>query len=323
MSERKPGIIFAGGGTGGHLYPALAVAAELRRRRGDARILFVGTRRGIESRVVPGEGFDIRYISSRGVRGRRGLGAAVTALTLAVGVLQALHLVAGFSPDLVFGSGGYASAAVVIAASALHRRIVLQEQNAVPGLTNRKLASRAGRIYLGFDAARRWLPGHPGLVVTGNPLRRELFSVGGDPRATFGFDDRPVLLVFGGSQGARTLNDAASAFLSRATDVQGIVQTGTRDLERTRTRLADAGDRVRVIPFIEKMHLAYRAADLVLARAGALSISEIAAVGLPAILVPYPYAADDHQRWNARTLVDAGGAVSIDDDELDLSLIHI
>ena len=317
MRDRAPRILFAGGGTGGHLYPAIAVARELQARHEGARILFVGTRRGIESRVVPAEKLDIQFIASRGVRGRGAVGAAVTAMVLAAGVLQAIRIVTGFAPDIVFGSGGYASAAVVIAASALRRRIVLQEQNSIPGLTNRKLARRAERIYLGFESAGRWLAGHPGLLVTGNPLRRELFDETGDARGSFGFDERPVLLVFGGSQGARTLNDAAAGFLAEATGVQGIVQTGERDYERIARMLAPAGRRVRVVPYIEAMHLAYRAADVVLSRAGALSVAEIAAVGLPAILVPYPHAADDHQSWNARALVDAGGAVSIADANLD------
>ncbi len=311
-------IVFAGGGTGGHVYPALAVADALRRRIGDFEALFIGTKVGLEAKVVSEASYTMKFIHARGFRGRGVARKFLTLVGIAVGVVQAIWIVAANRPDLVFGAGGYASAAVVIAASFLGKTIVLQEQNSIPGMTNRMLASRAARIYLGFERAAEMFGDHPGLVVTGNPLRRSVLDdVEGDPKAAFGLDAQgPVLLVFGGSQGSHSLNRAAVDFFLRSGDVQGIVQTGLRDYGWVRDRLRDVGGRVFVSPYISNIHVAYRAADVALARAGALSISELSAVGLPSILVPYPYAADDHQVSNARILVETGGAVMITDGEL-------
>lgn len=311
-------IIFAGGGTGGHVYPALAVSDALRARIGDFEALFIGTKAGLEAKVVPEAAYTMRFIHARGFRGRGLARKFFTLVGIAVGVVQAIWIVAAFRPDLVFGAGGYASAAVVLAASFLGKTIVIQEQNSIPGMTNRMFASRAARIYLGFERAAEMFGDHPGLVVTGNPLRQSVLDdVEGDPKTVFGLDRHgPVLLVFGGSQGSHSLNRAAVDFFLRRPAVQGIVQTGRHDYGWVHDRLRDTEGRVYVSPYITDIHVAYRAADIALARAGALSISELSAVGLPSILVPYPYAADDHQVSNARILAEAGGAVVIRDDEL-------
>jgi UDP-N-acetylglucosamine--N-acetylmuramyl-(pentapeptide) pyrophosphoryl-undecaprenol N-acetylglucosamine transferase len=247
------------------------------------------------------------------------VGKALTMGSLFIGFFQSLQVISRFRPDLVFGSGGYASAAVVLAAAMLGITIVLQEQNSVPGLTNRILASRAHSIYIGFERARRYFGNKAVVLHTGNPLRKEIVTpVSGDPLASFGLSaGHSVLLVFGGSQGAHRLNKAAAEYLLSHDEIQGIIQTGERDYEWVREQLRDLGDRVHIAPYISDMNLAYRASTVALARAGALSVSELAAVGLPAILVPYPYAADDHQRYNAEVLTSAGGAVMIEDSDLD------
>ena len=313
-----PRILFAGGGTGGHVYPALSVAMELERRHDGFEALFVGTKSGLEARVVPQSGFDIHFIFSRGARGRGIAGNVLTMASLLVGFFQSLQVISRFKPDLVFGSGGYASAAVVMAASMLGITIVLQEQNSIPGLTNRLLASRARRIYTGFERAREHFKNGDRVVHTGNPLRKEIVAaVTDDPFAVFGLEPgHPVLLVFGGSQGARKLNEAAVEYLEMRDDVQAIIQTGDGDYEWVKERLNRLDAKVHVAPYISNMNLAYRASTAALARAGALSVSELAAVGLPAVLVPYPFAADDHQRFNAEVLVDAGGAVMIQNCDL-------
>lgn len=311
-------VLFAGGGTGGHVFPALSVADELKSRLPGFEALFVGTKDGLEAGAVPDAGYPIRFISSRSVRGKGFPGKLLTLTALSVGLLQAARIISRFKPNLVFGSGGYASAAAILAASLLRRRIVLQEQNSIPGLTNRLLAPRAARIYLGFEKAREYMGKHRGLVVTGNPLRREIVSEGvRRPREVFGLaEGSPLLLVFGGSQGASRLNRAAVEFILAREDVQAILQTGGTDYGWMRESLKGAEGRVFVSPFLKKIHVAYRAADVALARAGALSISELAAVGLPSILVPYPFAADDHQRHNASLLVSAGGAVLMENGQL-------
>ena len=313
-----PRVLFAGGGTGGHIYPALAVADELKKRHAGFEPLFVGTRSGLESSVIERLEYPIEYISSRGVRGRGIPGKILTIAALAVGFFQSLRLVHAFDPDLVFGAGGYASAAVVLASSALRRRIVLQEQNSIPGLANRLLAPLASRIYLGFEQAAGFFGRRSRPLYTGNPIRESIVhSRESDPRAEFGLEnDAPVLLVFGGSQGASRLNKAVVECLEHRTGLQAIIQTGTRDFDWVDERLSKDCTKTFVSPYISDIDLAYRAATVALSRAGALSVSELAAVGLPAILVPYPHAADDHQRANAGYLVEAGGALLVEDSEL-------
>lgn len=310
-------VLFAAGGTGGHVYPALAVAGELS-ARGGFEALFVGTRAGLEARVVPAAGYPIRYIPSRGVRGRGPLGKLKTIAMLVVGTVYAAGIIARFRPDVVFGSGGYASVAAVTAAFLLGRAVVLQEQNSIPGLANRILSPLARRIYIGFETARERLGGGERVLWTGNPLRRSVCAArDASARGVFGLRaDMPVLLVFGGSQGALRLNMAAAQFLRSRRDLQGIVQTGAKGFEAVRGELQGVGPRVFVSPYIDDIDKAYAAADIALARAGALSVSELAAAALPAVLVPYPYAADDHQTGNAGVLVDAGGAVLITDSQL-------
>jgi UDP-N-acetylglucosamine--N-acetylmuramyl-(pentapeptide) pyrophosphoryl-undecaprenol N-acetylglucosamine transferase len=317
-------ILFAAGGTGGHILPAISVADELRTRGCDLEMLFIGTRSGLEGRLVPAAGYEIRFIRAGGVRGKGAAARIRNTASIVAGFFQSLVILSRFRPDLVFGSGGYASAAVVLAAAFLRKRIVIQEQNSIPGLTNRLLARCAGRIYLGFGKASGYFGNHRGIVVTGNPLRECLSAPEPmDARAAFGLEaGKPVILVFGGSQGARTLNRAATGYLLSHRDVQAIIQTGVQDCEWVRERLlGEQPQRCFIRPYIDDMHRAYAAASVGLARAGALSVSEIAATALPSILVPYPHAADNHQLYNALFLVDVGGAIVIADSDLNESTL--
>ncbi len=310
-------VVFATGGTGGHLYPAIAVAEKMQERAGSFQPLFVGNRSGMELIDSRKYGFRSRSIISRSIRGRSLPGVIATLISLAAGTVQSLFILARFKPDLVMGFGGYASAAVVIASVLLRRRIVLQEQNSIPGTTNRLLARTALRIYLGFENAGRFLGDREAekSIFTGNPLRRDITSpYSGDARKAFGLrTDIPVLLVFGGSQGARSLSRAAAEYFLENPQVQGIIQTGRAEYGRVAELLSGVGSRVFIAEYISNIREAYEAADMALARAGALSVSELAAVGLPSILVPYPHATDDHQTLNARYLEEGGGAVLIKD----------
>jgi len=326
--EKGLRIIFAGGGTGGHVYPALAVAEAFAARHDRFEALFTGTRAGLEAKVVPEAGHRIVFISSRVVRERGLAGKIGTMFRLAAGIVESSVIIARFKPDLVFGSGGYASAATVMAAAILGRRVVIQEQNSVPGLANRVLARRAERVYIGFKEAAGRFGARKGVVFTGNPLRRGIARIAGpgarsperrrEARRIFGLsDDKPVLLVFGGSQGARTLNRAAAGYLLSDERVQGIIQTGRKDYAEMKSLMGPAGARVFLAEYISNIDSAYMAADAALARSGALSVSELAAVGMPCVLVPYPFSADDHQAGNAGALVRAGGAVMIRDCDLD------
>ncbi|MFO7916252.1 MAG: undecaprenyldiphospho-muramoylpentapeptide beta-N-acetylglucosaminyltransferase [Candidatus Krumholzibacteriales bacterium] len=311
-------IVFAGGGTGGHIYPALAVADEMKSRFDSFNPLFVGTRAGLESEIIEEFGYSLRFIVSGPMRGRKFWRRIGTLSGMAAGMIQSIIIISRFKPDLVIGFGGYASVSVVVAASVLGKAIVLQEQNSIPGLTNRMLSRFAERIYLGFNHAARFFSDREKLLHTGNPLRSVITEeYEGDAAAAFGLaGDLPVLLAFGGSQGASSLNRAALEYIRSTGGVQMIIQTGKRDYRMMKSELSGFGDRVFVTDYIKNIREAYEAADIVISRAGALSVSEIASVGIPAILVPYPFSADNHQVENARYLEEAGGAVMVEDSEL-------
>ncbi|MFN8586429.1 MAG: undecaprenyldiphospho-muramoylpentapeptide beta-N-acetylglucosaminyltransferase [Candidatus Eisenbacteria bacterium] len=314
-------ILIAGGGTGGHVFPGIAVAEELRRLRPDCEVVFVGTRRGLESQAVPEAGFPIRYMASSGFNRRRWWTWPVAALTNLVGLLQALVLVLTENPKVVLGTGGYVSAPISFAAKLLGRPLILQEQNSRPGLANRLLSRIADEVHLSFLEARSHFPRKDHLKVTGNPVRAHILA--GDAEAAmreFDLDPaRPVVFVFGGSLGASRINEAAVETLRQLKDrvsLQMILQTGRHDHDRVKAIVDAEKLPARVLPFVKKIHMAYAAADLVVCRAGAMTLAEIAVCGLPAILVPYPFAAHNHQEDNAANLVDRGAAVMIADSEL-------
>lgn len=314
-------ILIAGGGTGGHVFPGIAVAEELKRQRRDVEVVFVGTRQGIEAQAVPEAGFRIRFLASAGFHRRRWWLWPGAALVNVLGVLQALWVVLSENPKAVLGTGGYVSAPLSVAAKLLGRPLVLQEQNSIPGLANRVLARFANEVHLSFLEARGWFSRKDHLKVTGNPVRAHILS-GDRESAMREFQlqpGRPTVFVFGGSLGARRINEAAIDTLKRLkgrVDVQFILQTGRPDFERVRAAVQAEQLPATVMPFVKKIHMAYAVADLVVCRAGAMTLAEIAACGLPSVLVPYPYAAHNHQEVNAANLVERGAAVSIVDAEL-------
>jgi len=313
--------MIAGGGTGGHVYPGIAVAEELTESRRDSQVLFVGSRRGLEAQAVPEAGFRIRYIWSRGFPRRAWWRWPAAIVTNVVGFVQALWLVATERPDVVLGAGGYVSAPVSLAGWLLGRPVIIQEQNSIPGLTNRLLSSIASEVHLSFVEARSYFRRKDHLKVSGNPVRKHILS--GD-RATaireFGLvPDGPIVFIFGGSLGAHRINEAALEAMRRLkgrVEVQFILQTGRQDFERVKETVEKEQLPARVMPFLRRIHMAYAAADLVVCRSGAMTLAEIAACGTPAILIPYPYAAHDHQVVNASNLVDRGAAAMILDREL-------
>jgi len=312
-AARRGSVVIAGGGTGGHLYPGLALADALGEQGFD--VTFVGTASGIEARVVPAAGYPLRLLPGQQLRGGGARRAAAGLAAVARGAVRGRGLLGELRPRLVVGVGGYASVAVVLAARLSGIPIVLLEQNVVPGAANRFLGRLAARVCVGFAESARFFP-RGRAAHTGNPIRREL--LGGATRAPRA---RPGLLVFGGSAGAHRLNvavvEALAALGAAARGLEVTHQTGPADLEEVRRAYRALALAARVEPFIADMGGAYAAADLVIARAGAMSCAEITAVGLPAILVPYPHAADDHQRLNAEVLVAAGAAEMILDRECD------
>jgi UDP-N-acetylglucosamine--N-acetylmuramyl-(pentapeptide) pyrophosphoryl-undecaprenol N-acetylglucosamine transferase len=308
-------LIIAGGGTGGHLFPGIAVAEEFLSRDPANQVLFVGTERGIEARAVPAAGFPLELISAAGIRGKGGLGKLRGAAMMFNGYRQSCRLLDRFRPDAVLGVGGYASLPMLLAARTRQVPSFIHEQNAVPGMTNRLLSRFADRIFITLEESSRFFAGRRTLL-TGNPLRRQILDrlgAGGGGPGNRSEESRcsPAhefnLLVFGGSQGAHAINMAMVAalpLLKRASVRLGIThQTGESDCERVAAAYRSAGVEARVLPFIADMAREYARADLVVCRAGATTIAEVTALAKACLFIPFPYAVDDHQRRNAEALL--------------------
>jgi UDP-N-acetylglucosamine--N-acetylmuramyl-(pentapeptide) pyrophosphoryl-undecaprenol N-acetylglucosamine transferase len=323
-------IIFAGGGTGGHLFPGLAIADEVRRRVPTAEITFVGTRDKIEARVVPQRGYNFAPIWISGFRRTLSVSNLLFPLKAVVGLMQSFILMKKLKPDVVVGTGGYVCGPPLYAASVLGIPTLIQEQNSYPGVTTRKLASRVDEVHLTFESSMRYLSRLDNVKVSGNPTSSKLGAVSGEEGAKY-FNLDPstkTVLVFGGSLGATSINKEIERILPEVMtgNMQLIWQTGQGDfarIEKSVERMLDeAGSRrVRVHKFIERMDLAYAAADLAVCRAGASTLAELTIVGLPSILVPYPFAAADHQTENARAMVEANAALMVKDSELSERLL--
>src|SRR5260221_9648524 len=299
-------VVIAGGGTGGHLYPGIAVARELLSRQPEARISFAGTARGIEARVVPREGFPLDLIRSAGLKGKSIVDRARGALLVPVGLVDAWRIVSTRRPDLVIGVGGYSSGPVVLAASLRGVPTMLLEQNAVPGLTNRLLARFVRAAAITFESTKEFFGSKA--FVSGNPVRPEFL----DKESARNDDATVRVLVFGGSQGAHAINvamvEAASRLAAGPAHLRLVHQTGERDVEMVRAAYRDAGLQADVEPFLYDMGQRLAATDVVVSRAGATTLAEITAAGKAAILIPLPTATDDHQRRNAEALAASGAA---------------
>ncbi|MBK8481234.1 MAG: undecaprenyldiphospho-muramoylpentapeptide beta-N-acetylglucosaminyltransferase [Proteobacteria bacterium] len=304
-------VLIAGGGSGGHVFPALAVAQALRAAEPAAGILFVGAE-GLERELVPAHGFELVQLPAGRLKGATTMGRLRTLARLPPALLRARALLRDFAPQVVVGVGGYASGPLVAAAALARLPVLLLEQNAIPGLTNRLLARCATHVVVAFTEAARRLPAGRAALL-GNPLRPELVAALQQPREPPGAGVGRSLLVLGGSQGARALNEAISAAAPRLAGALPALlithQTGPADASWVAERYQRAGVAARVEPFIEDMAKAYRGADLVLSRAGATTIAELRVAGLPAVLVPYPHAADDHQTANGSELAQTGAAL--------------
>ena len=315
-------LVIAGGGTGGHLFPGVAIAEELKARDASASVTFVGTARGIEARVLPELGWPLELIEVSGLKTVGVLGAIKGLFRLPKALLQARRILKKLTPDAVIGVGGYASGPLLLMARLRGIPTAICEQNSIPGLTNKILGRVARAIFLSFDESRRFFKPKK-VTLSGNPVRRELLQrlLAPAPRP----DGEPVhVLVSGGSQGAVAVNEFASAALvALAKDVPLVIthQTGEKDLFATQKRYADAGVTADCKAFIKDMASAYHAADLVIGRAGATTVAELAIAGKPAVFIPYPFAADDHQTLNAREMATAGAALVFKQSELSADIL--
>ena len=311
-------LIIAGGGTGGHLFPGIAVAEEFLARDSTNEVLFVGTERGIEARVLPRLGYRLEMISAAGVRGKNGIAQMVGLAKFMHGYSQSRQLLKSYHPDLVLGVGGYASAPMVLAARGMQVRRFVHEQNAIPGMTNKILARVAEKVFISLEEARKFFPAE-NTILTGNPLRRQILDEVATERPATS-EDRFNLLVFGGSQGARSINRALVAALPHLESLRDRLaithQTGENDLAEVQEGYEKVGFPAEVVAFIDNMSAAYHRADLIICRAGATTIAEVTACGKPCLFIPFPHATDDHQRRNSEALLKEGACFMMLEHEL-------
>jgi len=314
----------AGGGTGGHVYPAIAIADAVTALRPNARVVFAGTNDRLEARAVPNAGYALHPISAQGVQRRFALRNLMVPVRMARGLVQSWRLVGSIDPDVAVGTGGYVAGPALLAAWLRGRPLVVQEQNAYAGLTNRLLSRLASRVHLAFPEAQDWVPADRA-VLSGNPTRRSLREANPEEaRSALQLPaDARVVLFFGGTLGSAALNDAVEAALPGLLgigDIHVIWQTGTRYYEAVADRI-DAPPRLRLVEYINRMDRAYAVADLVVCRAGALTCSELMVTGTPALLVPSPNVTADHQTKNARSMERNGAARLLPQDGLEDRLV--
>jgi len=303
-------MVIAGGGTGGHLFPALALAEEVKRRGGE--ILLLGSGRKIEKMALSETAYSVRFLRAEGISGRRWYQKIRAGMKLSSATLKALQILRDFSPQVVFGVGGYASFPTLMAAKILGLKTALHEQNAIPGRANLVLGRLVDRVFVTFPSSARFFSSSK-VTVSGMPLRKEIFKEYRRVHGGFG------LLVIGGSQGARFINELFMKLAPELRELQGLFfihQTGEKDFSRVKMAYERLGLQAEVHPFIKEMGWAYSQADLVVSRAGAASVAEICALRKPSILIPYPYAIKDHQAANAKVLVQAGGALMFREEEI-------
>jgi UDP-N-acetylglucosamine--N-acetylmuramyl-(pentapeptide) pyrophosphoryl-undecaprenol N-acetylglucosamine transferase len=312
-------LIIAGGGTGGHLFPGIAVAEEFLSRDPNNEVLFVGTERGIEARVLPKLGYRLACIATAGMRGKGLLERIKGIGLLLVSYWQSRAIIKEFRPDLVLGVGGYASGPLVLAAGHCNRACFVHEQNALLGLTNRLLAKRVQRVFLSLAESLNQVPTAKALL-TGNPLRRQILAAMATERTARPDAAAFHVLVFGGSAGAHRINMAMTEALADLTGLGERLtithQTGEQDLSVVQEAYQRYPVSAQVVPFIDNMAEAYRQADLIVCRAGATTIAEVTACGKACIFIPYPHATDDHQRKNAEALVSRGAGFMLLDRDL-------
>jgi UDP-N-acetylglucosamine--N-acetylmuramyl-(pentapeptide) pyrophosphoryl-undecaprenol N-acetylglucosamine transferase len=321
--QTKYRFLFAGGGTGGHLFPAIAVAEQIREIKPDADILFVGTKDKIEGRVVPKLGFKFKSIWIKGFSRKITLDNFLFPLKLFVSLIQSLIINISFRPKVAIGSGGYVAGPVIWAASVMGAKVILLEQNSYPGVTTRLLERFADEVHLSFETSKKYLRREKVHHLTGNPVRKNLGRMEKTKALEkFGLSgEKKTLLVIGGSLGAKSINEvmADSLKMLEENDIQVIWQTGKNYYEQYKNMNSD---NVKISDFIDDMNSAYSACDLLLARAGATTIAELLNLGIPAILVPSPNVAENHQYYNAKSLSDSKAAILIEDKSLKNELVQ-
>ncbi|TKJ41489.1 undecaprenyldiphospho-muramoylpentapeptide beta-N-acetylglucosaminyltransferase [candidate division LCP-89 bacterium B3_LCP] len=311
----SPRVLIVGGGTGGHLFPALAVADKLSEK--GAQIIFAGTRAGIEAKLVPARGYSLKFLWLSGFKRNRIISNLLLPLKVLISLVQSLAIIWKFQPQAALGTGGYTCGPLLLIASLYRIPVFLQEQNSFPGVTTRMLARFARRVFLNFPEASEFLPKRTRWSQSGNPVRADIDQISReDALSKWGLDPSlPILLVFGGSQGAASINRAVNECLEELSAMCNLIWGhGSRDQKEVDSWTGKG--KLIEKSFIEDMPSAYAAADLAICRSGAMTLSELQVANVPALLIPYPYAAGDHQMHNAIAYSKKGGAVVIPDAEL-------
>lgn len=316
-------VIIAGGGTGGHLFPGIAIAEEFQKREQKNIILFIGTDRGLDKKILGEKGFPLRILDVEGIKGKGPIERGKALLKIPGSLLRSFRIIREFRPDIVIGVGGYASGPAVIMAHFMGIKTTVAEQNALPGITNRLLGRFVDKVFLTFSETKEWFPARK-VLITGNPIRAAFSPAitareggSGAGRAAGNF----TILISGGSQGAHAINmafiNAVGHLKEMGKQLIIIHQTGYRDMEEVSKIYQTHGIEAEVLPFISDMASAFRKADLLICRAGATTVAEITVSGKASVLIPFPFAANDHQTKNAEILVKAGAAEMIPEGELE------
>jgi UDP-N-acetylglucosamine--N-acetylmuramyl-(pentapeptide) pyrophosphoryl-undecaprenol N-acetylglucosamine transferase len=330
MNSQQPKVIISGGGTGGHIFPAIAIADCLKKRFPQAEILFIGAKNRMEMDRVPKAGYPIEGLWISGFKRELSLDNLSFPFKLISSMINARKILKRFKPDVVIGVGGFASGPTMKTAASMGIPIVIQEQNSYPGITNKIVAKKAAKICVAYDNMEKWFPKDK-IVLTGNPLRNNIVPMN-DRRdegvAFFGLNpEKKTILLVGGSQGALGINKGISAQLAsfKENDYQLIWQTGTHYFDKASKEVQENGlqDRIKCTVFIDRMDLAYAAADVVISRAGAMSISELSLLNKAVVFVPLPTAAEDHQTKNAMSLVNANAAIIVKNSETEKELLPV
>jgi len=323
-SAQKPlRMLLTGGGTGGHLFPAIAAAEEMRARLPGSTIMFIGTKRKMDKESLSHYGYVVKSIYSYGLKGKKFTELIKALAVLPLSLIQSLFRIFLFRPDVVLGVGGYVTGPVIVAARILGKKTVIHEQNSVPGLANRKLGSWAGRICISLPESGRFFHDTK-TVLTGNPVRKPILDLALESQDTKTSGEPVTILVLGGSQGAHRLNELVAAAIcddQRLHNVKVIHQTGPTDCQLVKEQYEKHGVSATVEPFFRDMVEVYRQADFLVSRAGATTLAELAVLGKPALLVPYPHAADNHQKKNAAYYEAGGGCVVFEEHQLTSSAL--
>jgi len=319
-------ILLSGGGTAGHINPAVAIAKYAIEKDKNTQVLFVGTKRGLESTLIPKEGFDIKYVNVSGLSREISVESMISAAKLSVAVAKSVAIMKKFKPDVVVGTGGYVCVSSVLAAKILKIPALIHEQNVFPGTAVKFLANKCNVTAISFEESEKYLKGATKLSLTGNPIRPAILSHSSEEcRKSLGLLGKKVILSFGGSLGANRINDVMTDFLQKYPpdeNTEVFFGTGNREYERVNKMIKDrrikTASNVHILPYIDNMDVLMNVADAVICRSGAITLAELCALGKPGILIPSPNVTNNHQEYNARALSDKGAAITLTEKEFNV-----